>query len=308
MFRLLQWSDSHLANDLVQATQTLIAATPDLDLCIHCGDITHAYNQEGIGVYDATKSVCVIGNHDSIDQSGTDPSGYHWDMQVSQEKLYNAYLAKSKSTFELEMQANTTWWSKEFTEKRVLVLGVNDTLLKSAQEEQYEWFKNKLKYAEQNQLSVLVVKHGPSNYINNISNSFTSGNGSGTEFIKEKNTYNEQYPGNDRLIGELTKTSARVLCVLYGHTHFDCYGYITKNNSDKIPAIAVTSTLNDPYNDLARSTNTYLTSSLVTNLIEIDDDSLRLYRLGADGCVTGSARKMLTFSYSKNKIVSICSA
>lgn len=308
MFRLLQWSDSHLANAAVQATQTLISSIPDLDFCVHCGDITNAYNQQGIGDYDATKSVCVIGNHDSIDQSGTDPAGYHWDIQVSQNSLYNSYLAKSKTPFGIEIEAGTTWWSKEFKEKGVLVLGINDTVLGDAQAAQAQWFKNRLAYAEQNGLAIILVKHGPSNYVNVVENSFTTNYAAGDSFVTDKNDYNRTYSGNDKLIGELTKTTAKVLCVLYGHEHTDAYGCITKNDSSEIPAISVGSTLIDKFNDVARSTDTSLTSAVVTNLIEIDGNSLYVYRLGADGCSTGAARKMLTFSYSKNKVVSICSA
>lgn len=309
MLRLLQWSDSHLNASGVSAMQRLIPTVPDIDLCIHCGDVTQGHYQDGIGNYDATKSVCVIGNHDSIDERGVNPVAYEWHKQVSQKTLFDTYLAKSKTALELDIADNTTWWSKLVASENVLILGVNDTALGDAQSSQIAWFKNKVKYAEDNSLSLVVVKHGPTNYVNLESNSFTSKYMDSASFISDKVSYVNTYKGNDAMITELVKTNAKVLCVLCGHEHGDGFGYIVKNDSTNIPVVFVGSTFVDGYNDVARTTNESLTTCVVANVVEYDSnvDTLRVYRLGADGIANGGARKILSHSYGKNGIVSICS-
>lgn len=309
MFRLLQWSDSHLSENNVTATQNLIPTVPDVDFCVHCGDITSVCFQNGIGSYNQNLSACVIGNHDSIDQSGVNDVAFRWDKQVSQTMLYNRYFVTSKHTFGLDMKANTTWWSKEFAYKKILMLGINDTTLGDAQSEQLAWFKTKIKYAEDNNLAIIVAKHGPTNYVNIEPGNFTGGWMLTSKFIAENNKYNTTFNGNDLMIRELVNTHAKVLCVICGHIHVDGFGYITKTDGTLIPMMFVGSTTFDVDNDVNRSTNTLLTNCALCNMIDYDEnvDSLRFYRLGADAVSNGAARKMLVHSYKENRTVATCS-
>ena len=309
MFRLLQWSDSHADATCTAATQNLISNTPNLDLCVHCGDIARDNYQDGTNTYNKTLSVCVIVNHDALDNSGTNPYGYEWYKQPSQAALYNSYLAESKSHFKLDMSVNTTWWSKEFTDKGVLVLGLNDTVPDSIRATEIEWLINRLAYAKDNNLGLIIAKHGPSLYMNLVENSFSSTYMT-TDLAADENYYaNQMYPGTEKLMTPIVQTDARVLCILCGHTHADGFFYVNKNDSTRIPVINIGSTIIDKYNDVARINNSSYTTAVVANIIEYDNssDALRVYRLGADGCSNGAARKMLSHSYKENKVVSICS-
>lgn len=307
MFRILQWSDSHGQTNTLTPTQSLLKTVPNIDMCIHCGDVVPDHYPESIDSFDQSLSMCVIGNHDSIDVSGTDPTGYHWDMQASQADLYSKYFSKAKANFGVDINTNETWWSKEFKDKQILFLGINDSTIGDALNKQLAWFDEKISYAENKGLSVIVAKHGPSNYGNIEENTFTSIYAKSSNYIVDTNDYNKVYSGNDKMIGRLVRSTAKILCVLHGHEHTDYYGYIIKNDSTNIPVIGINSTLMDIYGDVLRVSNSNVTSSVCVNLIEIDNDSLYIYRLGADNCKSGVSRKMLTYSYSKNKVVSLCS-
>lgn len=308
MFKLIQWSDSHLQNDAVSATQNLISKSPNIDFTVNCGDITNAYFQQGIGVYDATKSVCVIGNHDSIDQKGAISSGYQWKVQVEQTTLYTNYLEKSKTAFEINIDAGKTYWYKIFTDKKVIVIGINDTLINDAQAEQYTWFTNVIKKAIAQNLTVVFVSHAPVKSMNVISSNWNGKLAVTEEFLKNSTGYISAYgEGYDKPLNYLLNSNANVACVLCGHTHFDCFGTITKTDNTKVPFINVGSTLIDSYNDIPRTTDVTKTASVVANMIEFDNSGLRLFRLGSDGSTTGAARKMLAWSYVKQDIVASCS-
>lgn len=308
MFRVLQWSDSHHNDNAVNATNALIPTVPQLDLPIHCGDIVADHYPQGLGSFDQTISACVVGNHDTIDESGTNPNGYEWYKQPSQEILYQKYFARMKPAFDVSMDANTTWWCKEFTDKGVLFLGLNDTVLDAAFDAELEWLKKRITYAEKNNLMLAIAKHGPANMCNIVRCNFTSTYMESASFTSDKVNFNATYDNNgEKLLNVIVQSKCKVLYVLAGHEHGDGFGYIVRNDSSRIPYILIGSGIVDIYNDVTRG-KTGTTSNAVCNMIDYipEVNSLRIYRLGADAVYGGNTRKMLTFSYGENRIVSTC--
>ena len=306
MFKLLQWSDSHLNKNGVTAMQTLIPNVPDIDFVIHCGDITYALFPEGIGNFDGTKSVCVIGNHDAWQNNGDGPVHLNPPTQA---QLYERYFKVSKDAFNLEMNVNETWWSKTITSKNLMILGLNDTAVDATLDSELKWLNEKLKQAASSNLDVVAVKHGVNRYENLVTCNFTAPYMLSEGFTSDQKEYIYRYPRSDELIGTLLKSNANIICLLCGHEHGDAFGYMFKSNGKKIPVIHVGSTYIDVYNDAARSSDSNKTSSVVCNMIEYDDacKTLRIYRIGADTTISGSTRKMLVYSYEKEDIVSACS-
>ena len=308
MFRVLHWSDSHRTDNTVNATNALIPTIPKLDFPIHCGDIVPDYYPQDLGSFDPTVSAFVLGNHDTIDESGTNPNGYEWYKQPSQEVLYQKYFARMKPAFNVSMDVNTTWWSKEFTDKGVLFIGLNDTALGTAFEAQLAWLKKRVSYAEKKDLMLAVAKHGPANMCNLVRCNFTSTYMESASFTSDKVSYNATYDNNgEKLLNVIVQSKCKVLYVLAGHEHGDGFGYIVRNDSSKIPCIHIGSGIVDIYNDVTRG-GTGTTSNAVCNMIDYipELNSLRVYRLGADAAYGGTTRKMLTFSYASNDIVSSC--
>lgn len=308
MFRVAQWSDSHKHEESVRSTQSLLPTIPQLDLPIHCGDVTYDHYTNGIGGFNQTISTCVIGNHDAISDAGIQYYPYRWDLQQTQRELYNRYFEGMSTKFGLDMARDTTWWSKEFTNKRVLFLGLNDTVVGDDFTDELNWVNERVKYAEQNNLMIAAAKHGPTTTCNLIKCNFTSTYMASASFTSDKIEYSNDYGENgEKLMAPIVGSKCRVLYILAGHEHGDGFGYIVRGDGSKIPYVFVGATLPDKYNDTSRGSSG-VTSNVVCNMIDYvpDVDSLRIYRLGADSTYNGTTRKMLTFSYGENRIVSSC--
>ena len=306
MFRLLQWSDSHLNATGVNATQRLIPTVPNIDFTVHCGDVTKSQFSDGIGTYDGAKSACVIGNHDAV------ISGFgniDWTQQVSQQQIYERYLSKSKTALSLDMNVNETWWCKKIAPRNLLILGLNDTVTDATLSSQMAWLDGKLSEAEQENLDVVVVKHGPTIHENIENCNFSSSYMTSAGFSTDKSDYAKWYPNGEKMMNKITSSSANVVCVLCGHEHGDGFGIIIKQDGKRIPVIHIGSTLIDEYNDVPRADDSNRTASVVCNLFEYSDEcnSLRVYRLGADSSKNGALRKLLVYSYDTEEIVAACS-
>lgn len=308
MFRIVQWSDTHHTEGVVNNTQSLMPTIPQVDIPVHCGDIVFDHYPEDIGAFDTTGSTCVIGNHDALDVSGTNKNGYEWYKQPSQEDLYNRYFSRMRTTFGLDMKPNTTWWSKEFADKGILLLGLNDTALDANFDAELAFVHERVAYAESKNLKIVVALHGLLNMTTIVRCNFTSTIAETAEYPNEQEGYTSAYANcGDNLMRPIVQSKCRVLLVISGHTHFDVFGTITRTDSSKIPHVIIGSGIPDKYNDVARG-NATRTSFVVCNMIDYvpEMESLRVYRLGADATYGGVSRKMLTFSYGDNRIVSSC--
>lgn len=308
MFRVAQWSDSHKHEESVRSTQSLIPTIPQLDLPIHCGDVTYDHYTNGIGAFNQTISTCVIGNHDAISNAGIQYFPYRWDLQQTQRELYKRYFEGMSAKFGLDMARDTTWWSKEFKDKRILFLGLNDTVVGYDFTDELNWVNERVKYAEQNNLMIAAAKHGPTTTCNLVKCNFTSTYMASASFTSDKIEYSNNYGENgEKLMAPIVGSKCRVLYILAGHEHGDGFGYIVRGDGSKIPYVFVGATLPDKYNDTSRGSSG-VTSNVVCNMIDYvpDVDLLRIYRLGADATYNGTTRKMITFSYGENRIVSSC--
>lgn len=305
-FKILQWADTHHAGQISQCEQVISTAS-DIDAVIHCGDFPPGWFQQGIGSVNLATTLCVIGNHDAINQSGADPAGYRWNDQPSQSSLRNRYISPIQSAFDVYSPDGATWWRKVYDSAKVIVIGINDTALDSVADAQLSFVEESVKLAESENLAIVMVKHGPTSYSSVLECNFTVANALTGE-VAEFRDYENHYPKCNSYIAPLIRSSAKVVCVLHGHDHWDVLGTITKVDGSKFPTIGIGSVLADGYNDVPRTSNNTI-CDVVMNQIEWhpNQNTLEVYRIGSFGTKSGCVRKMLVWDYSTSSITSVCS-
>lgn len=305
MFDLIQWSDTHQANQSINAAQTVLKTVNGVDAIVHCGDSAFRYFEDGIGALDLNGTLTVIGNHDAFTKN--DDGSQNKYKQPTQAQLYNRYMEPLVRQG-AECRNATTWWRKKYADKGVVIIGVNDTLNEDALvEEQYADVKSWLDDAYANDLAVIMVRHSPTAYATVRPCNWTA-----LHAINEESTYISEYrglyPKTDRVTSLLVATRAKVLCLLHGHDHWDSFQTIDKGDG-MIPVIGIGSTYADGWNDVPRSTDSRVKETYVLNHLRYDPtlNTLSVFRLGSDESTLGNTRKMLVWSYGQNAIVAVCS-
>lgn len=290
--RALHISDTH---GYAAGTSDAMALAASMGVpVIHTGDMVPDYHQQSISYLDMGKILPVIGNHDAINESGTDPSGYNWHDKPSQKALRKKFFDPFPTQGLTFPDSNATWWHKDMEGCRVI--GLDITALGADLANEVNWLGSVL-----NTMPTLVLAHiAPHNLVYSA-NGFTY-----AAYFANTSWYDpavaQIYPGVDKLSdavfrhAELTGTPTAMLC---GHEHAD--GAIVHRG---VPIIAVGSVIQDMYNNVYRSQEA-VTSRLVANLVTFDETGLVVQRLGADSRTTGSRAKMWAYSYTDSRVTAI---
>lgn len=292
--RVLHISDTH---GYAQGTSDAMAIAASMGVAVvHTGDMVPDYYQQDISYLDMANILPVIGNHDAINESGTDPSGYHWHDKPTQAALRGKYFDPYPGRGLIFPDASATWWHKDMDGCRII--GLDITALGNDLTSEVNWLKRTL-----NTVPTLVLAHiGPRN-LTYSSDGFTNAAYWHDQSLYEADT-GTLYPGIAQLSevvfahAELTSTPTAMLC---GHEHAD--GAVAHRG---VPVISVGSIIQDRYNNVYRSTGND-TSRVVANLVTFDASGLTVQRLGADGRTTGSRAKMWAYSYAEKRITAIVS-
>lgn len=292
--RVLHISDTH---GYAQGTSDAMALAASMMVpVVHTGDMVPDYFQQDISYLDLANILPVVGNHDAINESGTDPSGYHWHDKPTQAALRAKYFDPYPSQGLTFPDASATWWYKDVEGCRVV--GLDITALGNDMAREAAWLGNTL-----NAMPTLVLTHiGPRN-LTYSADGFTD-----SRYWSNPSWYESAtatiYPGITQLSNivfdhaERTNTPMAMLC---GHEHAD--GATVHRG---VPIITVGSGIEDMYNNVCRSQDA-VTSRLVANLVTFDSSGLTVQRLGADGRTTGSRAKMWAYSYSEKRVTAIVS-
>ena len=129
MFDLIQWSDTHQANQSINAAQAVLRTANVVAAIVHCGDSAFRYFEDGIGALDLSGTLTVIGNHDAFTKNSDGSQNKY--KQPTQAQLYNRYM-EPLIRQGAECRSATTWWRKKYADKGVVIIGVNDTLNEDA--------------------------------------------------------------------------------------------------------------------------------------------------------------------------------
>lgn len=292
--RVLHISDTH---GYAAGTNDAMALASQIKVpVIHTGDMVPDYHQQSIGYLDMGKILPVIGNHDAINESGTDPSGYNWHDKPSQAALRKKFFDPFPAQGLTFPDSNATWWHKDMEGCRVI--GLDITALGTDLANEVKWLGSVL-----NTMPTLVLAHIAPHNLAYSADGFTN-----AEYFANASLYDPNvaqiYPGVTQLSdavfrhAELTGTPTAMLC---GHEHTD--GAIVHRG---VPVITVGSVSKDTYNNVYRSQEA-VTSRLVANLVTFDATGLVVQRLGADSRPTGSRAKMWAYSYADSRVTAIMS-
>ena len=290
--RVLHISDTH---GYTQGTSDAMALAASMGVpVIHTGDMVPDYYQQDISYLDMANILPVIGNHDAINESGTDPSGYHWHDKPTQAELRAKYFAPYPGRELIFPTTSATWWHKDMEGFRII--GLDITALGNDLTSEISWLERTL-----NTMPTLVLAHiGPRN-LTYSADGFTNEAYWHNQSLYDANT-GVIYPGIAKLSdavfqhAEITGTPTAMLC---GHEHAD--GAIVHRG---VPIISVGSVIQDAYNNVYRSQGAD-TSRLVANLVTFDAAGLTVQRLGADSRPTGSRAKMWAYSYAESRVSAI---
>lgn len=263
---------------------------------VHTGDMVPDYHQQSVDYLDMGKILPVIGNHDAINESGTDPSGYNWHDKPSQAALRKKFFDPFPAQGLTFPGSNATWWHKDMEGCRVI--GLDVTALGADLANEVKWLGSVL-----NAMPTLVLAHIAPRNLAYSADGFTN-----AAYFANASWYDPDvaqiYPGVAQLSdavfqhAELTGTPTAMLC---GHEHAD--GAIVHRG---VPVITVGSVIQDAYNNVCRSQEA-VTSRLVANLVTFDATGLVVQRLGADSRPTGSRAKMWAYSYADSRVTAIVS-
>ena len=292
--RVLHISDTH---GYAAGTNDAMALASRLKVpVVHTGDMVPDYHQQSIGYLDMGKILPVIGNHDAINESGTDPSGYNWHDKPSQAALRKKFFDQFPAQGLTFPDSNATWWHKDMEGCRVI--GLDITALGADLANEVKWLGSVL-----NTMPTLVLAHIAPRNLAYSADGFTN-----AAYFANASWYDADvshiYPGVAQLSdavfqhAELTSTPTAMLC---GHEHAD--GAIVHRG---VPVITVGSVIQDMYNNVYRSQEA-VTSRLVANLVTFDRTGLVVQRLGADSRPSGSRAKMWAYSYSDSRVTAIIS-
>lgn len=292
--RVLHISDTH---GYAAGTDDAMALASWLNVAVvHTGDMVPDYHQQSIGYLDMNKILPVIGNHDAINESGTNPSGYNWHDKPSQAALRKKFFDPFPAQGLTFPDSNATWWYKDMEGCRVI--GLDITALGADLANEVKWLGSVL-----NTMPTLVLAHIAPRNLAYSADGFTN-----AAYFANASWYDpnvaQVYPGVAQLSdavflhAELTGTPTAMLC---GHEHAD--GAVVHRG---VPVITIGSVIQDTYNNVYRSQEA-VTSRLVANLVTFDATGLVVQRLGADSRPTGSRAKMWAYSYADSRVTAIMS-
>lgn len=296
MARILHISDTHAFSQGVSDALALKEyVNPDIAVC--SGDMVQDYYEQSVSSDLLSSFACTIGNHDAILKAGTDPNGYHWDMQPTAAQEYEKFIKPSNEP--IDKVNGHSYWSADISDS-ITVIGLNDTALNDELSAQNTWLTDKLQRCSDEARKVIIASHYfPSTASVKKDATFTC-----KKYYKNYTNnveLNSQYPAILDIQTRLQEHKDLLLFSMHGHEHADAVGFSNYNNH-----VIIGSTLIDSYNDVIRSNDAY-TSRTVANVYEISDDNpryLTIYRLGANICATGIIRSMIAIDLQAHEVVS----
>lgn len=210
----------------------------DVDASVMLGDlILNAYDSIGepLSNYNYwSQTLRVVGNHDALKNWTSAPRD--WTNQVTQQQLYDRYFATNNP---VTMQSGKTYWAKEYD--NVLIIGGNCMLISmQEQAEQLIFFSDKLNYAKENNLTVVICYHWPLNVpyfrldtnfsVRDIGSYYAEGRPHG-EIWSQTQTFENNLLA---LVDNFITNGGSFACWLNGHEHWDDVGMFIGEHANQL--------------------------------------------------------------------------
>lgn len=307
MIKLLQWSDSHGYADAAQTAIRCAQSTPNLDFCIHTGDICNNVIEDGYSYAYPMSYGFTVGNHDALLRAGADPSGYKWsEYHPSQQQMYNTFFKGQPVLDMVNIAEPNTWWYKDIS--NVTVLGIDCTAQEPYATQEAAWVKQHIDRCISNKRNIIFASHYMPPVFTILNNNFTNYYSSTAHKSGIVENSMQYYPAIQKIYNEVVSgcnRGANIILWMCGHTHFDTCA--VSQTSNVFPCIAMDCTLIYAniyaWNDTARSTSTTNPQNGCCNLYHIDNDYIRIYRLGSAYAVSGKIRNEIIWSIKEHKFV-----
>ncbi len=315
VFKVQHFSDTHHAINPTRATLKKMSER-NVDARIHTGDAVYNCFDDDYSYLAPYDFMIAVGNHDFISKYGAEEEHYvngemDWRQQPTELQVYNKFIVPTLKKNPVSIQTGKTYWSRDYKDNNIRIIGYNSCLLNDALAQQRSWLYSQLQECLNNNIKVFLACHYPPYDVYATRCCFTD------EMVMPdllSNSYGvalNLYSGIQIPYLDLCSFANRGLSVLgmmCGHEHSD--GLFAGGTDSKFPILMVASVVIDrPWCNLSRSDDVNSPACCLFNQYEYDDtqNTLRIYRIGANGRRTGELCKMAIWDYSKSDFVNFFS-
>lgn len=299
MLKILHWSDPHGSIAKVSQTKAL-ADMMGVDANVCTGDLVPDYYEQDISSMNLDDTLFILGNHDVILQSGTNPTEYDWSKKPTMAQAYAKYFRKYAGKA-FTINENQTWWHREWSDKKIMMIGLDVQATGSDATTHMEWLGSKLQWAKGNGYSVIVLGHAPVSSLSCLRNSWLDRHYY-TSLTPDTSGFEGWYPfirQSYNAVCDWADAGGNVAMWLTGHEHAD--SLFVGGNASKFPLVSVSSTVADRYSDLFRAADGTVNAVCANYMEYVPEESvLRMYRLGAGRSRNGTKRRCCVWDYRES--------
>ena len=294
-FSLFFFSDVHGQKKIVSRLMDFYNENTEyFDDALCCGDLVESWSGNDWTYWGqikgAEKVLLAIGNHDMR------PNDKDWTM-MPEKQAFDQYFAPYIANWNVKNEAGKTYYFKDYAEKKIRLITVNNNLSGDENNAQLEWFGNMLTDARLKGYTVVAAAHiPPVTYPVTIESNWS-------EPDRDEGDYRWGEPYCKK-VKEFKNDGGKFACWLSGHTHSD-YLYVSKLYPEQLCFVIGSATIWGP----AYSTNLRIEGTQSADLadavvIDTTSKTLKAIRIGSHYDRYLRPINALSINYETMKIIS----
>ena len=299
-FVLFHFSDIHADKlELERYVEFLGVYGKYFDDAICTGDLVELGANTGFDFWGqvpgAEKILFVSGNHDFLRKW----EGWDWSDRLKKKEMWDTYFAKYIKNWGVTYEEGNTYYYKDYPRKKMRLIGLDCALQNEEDKEQYEWFKNALTGALDNDYAVIVAYHyNPRNAVQ-IKCNFND-----FDHYDKTGSYDDTHLYN-KLIEVFKAGGGKFICWLGGHTHWEQFAY----NKDFPGQLyySIDATNRDQcmmYSNITRR-NGHRSQDLANAMVvDTSTNTLKIIRIGANESSYLVQRNGIVINYKTFEVIS----
>ncbi|MBP5738536.1 MAG: metallophosphoesterase [Abditibacteriota bacterium] len=222
-FVLLHMSDIHGdGEEFARLAEFYTAYEKYFDGAICTGDLVYFSALSDFTYWGKTpgheKIMNIIGNHDVLSTHARDVKR----EQLTMNQAYLRYMAPFIDKWGVVNERGTTYWYKDYPEKKIRLIGLDCMLHpgadRAAADGQYEWFKKALAGAKTRDLNVITAFHYQPQKLVKIDSLFTDRD-------KQESAWGDDSTRYRQAVDDFMNDGGKFVCWLCGHLHWEIFGY-----------------------------------------------------------------------------------